>query len=284
MKGNSILFYFLLINISSFSQRTNTGNPKNPDAEVQALAAEQYSHFLKTHVVIDSAGAPTETEMVKKVSKRVTAAVTTYYTQKKMLSELTGYNWETNLVDKKEVSAWCMPGGKIVVYTGLLEFAQNEGSLAVIIGHGIAHNLLRHGNDRLKQMLKEYLGSKSLADGLKSKPADAKDVFLMAYGIGTGMGKTIGVMPPFSLKDELEADKLTLIFSAIAGYNPREALVMWQRMARLSKSARQPEFLSTHPMDAEDKRMDEMEGILDEITKEFYKPANKSPYEMGHKP
>lgn len=283
MKGNGIFFYFFLLSIPTFSQRNNTGSGKqNPYAEVQALAGEQYSYFLKTHIVIDSAGAPGEVDMVKNVSKRVTAAVTSYYTKKKMLSELTGYNWEATLVDKKEVNAWCMPGGKMVVYTGLLEFAQNEGSLAVIIGHEIAHSLLHHGNDRLKQMLKEYLDGKPLAEALKSKPADAKDVFLMAYGIGTGMGKTIGVMPPFTLKQEMEADKLTLIFTAIAGYNPREALVMWHRMARLSKSARQPELLGTHPIDAQEMRMEEMKGILDEITKEFYKPVNKKPPELGH--
>lgn len=278
MKGNGFFFYFFfLIAIPSFPQRNVSGNTKlNPDAEIQALAAEQYRQFLLTHLVVDSAGASNEVAMVQRVSKRVTAGVMRYYGQKKLLSELAGYNWETYLVDKREVNAWCMPGGKMVVYTGLLDFAQNEGSLAVVLGHEIAHSLLRHGNERLKKMLKEYLGGKRFSEALTSKPADARDVFLMSYGIGTGMGKTIGVMPPFTLQNELEADKLTLIFSALAGYNPREVLVMWQRMARLSKSARQPEMLSTHPMDADEKRMSQMEEILDEITKEYYKPLNKS--------
>lgn len=277
MKGTGIFFcFFLLIYFSAFCQRNiSAGTKQNvSDMDILSTAVDQYRFFLSTHIVIDSSGAAREVAMIKKASSRMIAAVTTYYTQKKQLTELKGYNWEINLVDEKEVNGWCMPGGKMVVYTGLLDFAHNEGSVAVVLAHEIAHSLLKHGNNRLKPMLQEYMGGKSFQEALKVKPADAKDIYLMAYGIGTGMGKTIGVMPAFSQKDEMEADKLALIFTALAGYNPRETLVLWQRMANFSKTARQPEFLSAHPMN--DKRKEEMSNLLDEITRNYYKPLNKS--------
>jgi predicted Zn-dependent protease len=275
MKEIGFIFLYLLLSFPVLPQRNTLANSRLNDADILSMAAEQYRLFLSTNVLIDSAGSGRELQIVKKVSDRIIEAVKTYYTQKRQLAVLKGYNWEVNLVDKKEVNAWCMPGGKIVVYTGMMDFAQNEGTLAVVLGHEIAHSLLNHGNERLKMLVREFMGGKSFQEVLAAKPADTKDVFLMAYGIGTGMGKTIGVMPPFSPKNELEADQLGLIFTAMAGYNPREALVAWQRMARMNGTARKPELLSAHPVD-DSKRMEEIEAILDDITKNYYKPVNKS--------
>ena len=277
MKENRLLFcLLLLISFSTYCQRNASGNAKQngDDIYIQSIAVDQYRQFLSTHIVIDSIGSEREVAMIKKASNRIIGALKAYYTQKKQLTELNGYNWEIQLIDRKEVNAWCLPGGKIGVYTGLLSFAHNEGSLAIVLAHEIAHSLLKHGDERLKPMLKEYMGGKSFPEALTLKPADAKDIFLMAYGVGTGMGETIGVMPPFSIKHDMEADILGLIFTAIAGYPPRETLVLWQRMANFSKTARQPEFLTAHPMN--DKRMEKMEEILEEITKNYYKPINKT--------
>ena len=140
--------------------------------------------------------------------------------------DLEGYQWEYKLVDSKEVNAWCMPGGKIVVYTGLLPITQNEAALAAVMGHEVSHAVFNHGNERMSQGLGAEAVGTGLSVALSSKPAATQQLFMTAFGVGAQYGALL----PFQRKHELEADHYGLIFSAMAGYNPQEAINLWQRM------------------------------------------------------
>jgi predicted Zn-dependent protease len=183
-----------------------------------------------------------------------------------MAAELEGFNWEYNLVDENQVNAWAMPGGKIVVYTGLLPVTQNEAALAVVLGHEITHALAKHGNERMSQtMLAQGI---QVAGGiLTSSNERVSSIFNNVYGPAA----QIGVLLPNSRKQELEADRFGLIFTALAGYNPREAVPLWERMKAMSDGNRPPEFLSTHP--AEDTRIKRLQELMPEALK-YYKPMN----------
>lgn len=203
--------------------------------------------------------------MVVRVGKRITKAVEDYYAKNGIIDKLTGFKWEYNLVEDKAVNAWCMPGGKIVVYTGLLPITQNEAALAVVMGHEVSHALLQHGNQRMSTGIAQQLGGVALSVAVANKPAETQNLFLGAYGVGS----TVGVMLPFSRNHELQADKYGLIFSAMAGYNPREAIPLWERMEKASQGQKPPEFLSTHP--SEGRRIDQLNKFMDEALK-YYKP------------
>ncbi len=215
------------------------------EAELQKMSTQQYQSFLSQNKVVTSSGGR-DAEMVTRVGGRISRAVTDFYSKQGKAELLSGYKWEFNLVDDKAVNAWCMPGGKVVVYTGLLPVTQNEASLAVVMGHEIAHALALHGNERLSQGLVQQLGGVALAVAVSSQPAQTQELFMQAYGIGSTVGGTL----PFGRKQELEADRYGLIFSAMAGYNPQEAIAFWERMAKVGNAANKPpEFLSTHPSD-----------------------------------
>ena len=236
-----------------------------PESEVQSMALQQYQQFLSANKVVAS-GGNRDVDMVKRVGQRVTQAVQSYYAQKGIPDKLAGYNWEYNLVDNKEVNAWCMPGGKIVVYTGLLPISQNEAALAVVMGHEVSHALLQHGNQRMSWGLTQQLGGVALSVALANKPQETQNLFLGAYGVGS----TVGVLLPFSRKDELEADDWGLKFAAMAGYNPEEAIPLWERMEKAGNGQKPPEFLSTHP--SEGKRIDQLRKLMPEALK-YYKPV-----------
>jgi predicted Zn-dependent protease len=239
-----------------------------PESELQAMGTQQYQQFLSSNKVV-SASNNRDAEMVRRVGQRITRAVETYYSQNGITDKLNGFNWEYNLVDDKAVNAWCMPGGKIVVYTGLLPISQNEAALAVVMGHEVSHALLQHGNQRMSQGLLQQLGGVALSVAVANKPTETQNLFLTAYGAGT----TIGVMLPFSRKQELEADRFGLIFTAMAGYNPQEAIALWQRMEQASNGQKPPEFLSTHP--SEGTRIDQLRQYMPEALK-YYKPIAKN--------
>jgi predicted Zn-dependent protease len=215
------------------------------ESELQQMSTEQYQSFLSKNRVIPSAGSK-DAEMVKRVGTRISRAITDFYTQQGKAELLSGYKWEFNLVDDKSVNAWCMPGGKVVVYTGLLPVAQNDTYLAVVMGHEIAHALAQHGNERMSQGLVQELGGVALSVAMANQPSATQELFMDAYGIGS----TVGGVLPFSRKQELEADRYGLIFSAMAGYDPREAVPFWEKMSKVGGSENKPpEFLSTHPSD-----------------------------------
>jgi len=238
-----------------------------PESQLQSMAVEQYQQFLSTNKVVSSS-ANRDAEMVTRVGQRITKAVEQYYASKGLSSELEGYQWEYKLVDSKEVNAWCMPGGKIVVYTGLLPITQNEAALAAVMGHEVSHAVFNHGNERMSQGMGAEAVNLGLQVALANKPAATRDLFLSAFGAGA----QVGVLLPFSRKHELEADRYGLIWAAMAGYNPREAISLWERMEKASNGQKPPEFLSSHP--AEGRRIEQLEKYMPEAL-QYYKPVSK---------
>lgn len=234
-----------------------------PEAELNSMAQQQYQQFLSENRVV-SPSADRDAEMVRRVGNRVASAITQYFRSKGQA--LQGYQWQFNLVADNAANAWAMPGGKVVVYTGLLPITQNEAALGVVLGHEIAHAVLAHGNERMSQGLVQQLGGVALSVALANKPAATQNLFMNAYGVGS----QVGVMLPFSRKQELEADHYGLIFAAMAGYNPREAIPLWQRMEKMSNGQKPPEFLSTHP--SEGRRIDQLQKFMPEAL-QYYKPG-----------
>jgi predicted Zn-dependent protease len=213
-----------------------------PESQMMSLALTSYSDFLKqSKVVTGSADA----QMVQRVGQRISQAVTAYLSKKKNTQRIAGYKWEFNLVDNKEMNAWCMPGGKVVVYSGLLPVTQNENALAVVLGHEIAHAIARHGNERMSEQLALQLGGVGLQIATANKPQQTQSIFNQAYGLGSA----IGVALPHSRMQETEADEMGLIFMALAGYDPKEASPFWQRMKSMTGTNKPPALLSTHPSD-----------------------------------
>ncbi len=214
-----------------------------PSSQMMSMSYSQYDQFLTEKKI--SRDMP-KTAMIKRVGRKIQKAVEKYFRLKKMSSRLKGYRWEFNLVDSKEVNAWCMPGGKVVFYTGIMPICKNDIGVAVVMGHEIAHAVAEHGGERMSQGLLTQLGGLGLAIALKDKPRETQQLWMTAFGIGA----QLGVMLPFSRLHESEADHLGLIFMAMAGYDPHEAVKFWQRMAANKSGAAPPEFLSTHPSDA----------------------------------
>jgi predicted Zn-dependent protease len=262
-----ISLFVLALFVVSCSKNPITGRSQAklvPEAELNSMAETQYRQFLSSNKVVSPSGSR-DAEMVSRVGQRVTRAVEEFFRQKGQAQALAGYKWEYHLVDSKEVNAWCMPGGKIVVYTGLLPISQNEAALASVMGHEVAHAVFNHGNERMSQgMIAQGLGT-GLSVALANKPATTQNLFMTAFGLGS----QVGVLLPFSRKHELEADHYGLIFAAMAGYNPQEAVNLWERMAKASSGSKPPEFLSTHP--SEGSRIEQLKKFMPEAL-QYYKP------------
>ena len=235
------------------------------ESTLQTEAVTQYKSFLSQNKVVSST-ANKDAEMVKRVGTRIAAAITKYYKDKGLSSELDGYNWEFNLVDSKEVNAWCMPGGKVVVYTGLLPVTQNEAALSIVLGHEITHAVAHHGQERMSQELVAQ-GVGVVGDVFTSGNSKSNSIFNAVFAPSA----QVGVLLPNSRKQEYEADHYGLIFAAMAGYNPREAIPFWERMAKLNAGSSTPEMLSSHPLDS--KRIEKLQGYMSEALK-YYKPVN----------
>lgn len=231
-----------------------------PESQLQTMAITEYNSFLHESNVLGSGNR--DAAMVDRVGARIANAITTYYNNKGQGAVLEGYKWEFNTVDSKDINAWCMPGGKVVVYTGLLAVTQNETALAIVIGHEIAHAVAKHGSERMSQGLVQQFGGIALEVALSQKPQQTKDLFMQTYGIGS----QVGAMLPWSRQQETEADQYGLIFAAMAGYDPREAIPFWERMSAVG-GTKPPEFLSTHPSDAT--RMKKLNQFMPEAMK-FY--------------
>jgi predicted Zn-dependent protease len=182
-----------------------------------------------------------------------------------MSSRLEGYAWEFNLVEDEAVNAWCMPGGKVVVFTGILPVTRDATGLAVVMGHEIAHAVANHGNERMSQGLMVQMGGTALSKALEDKPEETRNLFLTSFGLGT----QVGVLLPYSRLHENESDHLGLIFMAMAGYDPRSAVDFWERMATQKSGGAPPEFLSTHPSDKT--RIENIKSLLPEALR-YYKP------------
>jgi predicted Zn-dependent protease len=241
----ALLTTFLVILTAACSTVPVTGRQQLdlvPSNQVMAMSFDAYQDFLSKHEVVT--GTP-EAQMVKQVGERIRGAVERYLASQKNSDLLGGYRWEFNLVNDKSVNAWCMPGGKVVVYTGILPVTRDENGLAVVMGHEVAHAVARHGNERMSQGLLTQLGGVALSTALSQNPSQTNSLFMTAYGLGT----QVGILLPYSRLQESEADRLGLIFMAMAGYAPQAAPDFWQRMAAQKQGGSPPEFLSTHPSD-----------------------------------
>lgn len=239
-----------------------------PEKELMSMSSQQYQAFLGEHVPLKEQKPPLmdgdpRVNLVRGCGERIQKAVEEFYKQKGLSSELAAYQWEFNVVDEETVNAWCMPGGKVVVYTGLLPVTQDEKSLAVVMGHEIAHAIARHGNQRMSQGLLVQFGGAALSVAVSQKPAVVQNLFLQSFGIGT----TLGVLS-YSRKHETEADKMGLMFAAMAGYDPEAAIAFWERMAA-GGGQKPPELLSTHPSD--ERRIADLKKFMPEA-KKYYKP------------
>jgi predicted Zn-dependent protease len=233
-----------------------------PDSMMNSMSFQSYGEFLSKHKLSTNAE---QTAMVKRVGTRIQKAVEQYCEKNGVSNQLAGYKWEFNLVQDPNVNAWCMPGGKVVVYTGIMPIAKNEAGLAVVMGHEIAHAFARHGAERMSQALLVEMGGAALSAALKDKPEQTKDLFMQSYGAGT----QLGVLLPYSRVQESEADHLGLIFMAMAGYDPHEAVAFWQRMATANKGPKPPAFLSTHP--ADQTRIQNIKDLIPEAMKYYEK-------------
>lgn len=233
------------------------------ETELQELARQEYKTFMTQNRILN-AGVNKDAEMVKRVGSRIANAIKLFYDNKGQSDVLDGFEWEFNLAENKEANAWCMPGGKVMVYSGLLPITQNEAGLAIVIGHEIAHAVAQHGSERMSQALLQNLGGMALEVALANKPAETQNIFLTAYGIGS----TVGGILPYSRKEESEADQYGLYFSAMGGYNPQEALPFWQRMMAAG-TGQPPEFLSSHPSD--ENRIAQIKTYMPQAMK-YYKP------------
>lgn len=242
---NQLLVLFFAILVIGFSCTTVplTGRKQLkllPESQLVQMSLAQYSEFLDGSNVVKSTDS--QAKMVKRVGQKLAKEVETVLRIQGQSDRIKGFKWEFNLVEDDLVNAWAMPGGKVVVYTGLLKVTQDETGLAVVMGHEIAHAVARHGNERMSQGMLTQTGFAALDIALSKKPQQTRDLFMTAAGLGA----QIGVMLPFSRKHESEADEMGLIFMASAGYDPHAASKFWKRMAK-SGGAGVPEFLSTHP-------------------------------------
>jgi len=210
------------------------------EGNMRSLAQQQYTSFLSTNPPVKGGG---DAAMVERVGRKIADAVQRYLDSKGQGGQISGYKWEFNLVNQPEANAWCMPGGKVVVYSGILSVTRNEAGLAVVLGHEIAHAVARHGNERMSQELTSQMGGVALSAALADKPQQTQNIFMSLYGVGS----QVGILLPYSRKHESEADRMGLIFMALAGYNPNEAVAFWQRMESAAKGTQPPAFLSTHP-------------------------------------
>ena len=210
-----------------------------PEFELLSMSLTQYNAFLKDNPPMSA--QIEQTKQVKRVGARIAHAVEKYLKQEGQSKRVKDYKWEFNLVDQNVINAWAMPGGKVVVYKGLLPVAKTDAGLAVVMGHEIAHAVARHGNERMSQGILAAAGGVAISVYMKDKPKETQAIFMGAYGVGTGVG-----MLAFGRNQESEADKMGMVFMAMAGYQPEEAIPFWERM-KGAGGASGPEFLSTHP-------------------------------------
>jgi len=223
-----------------------------PAGQINALGEEQYGQYLAEHELSSDAAAQA---MVRRVGARIRDAVESYLHSEGLSDRLEGFEWQFNLIESEEVNAFCMPGGRVAVMTGLLPVVEDEEGLAVVVAHEIAHAVARHSQERMSQALLISLGGIALNQALDEKGDRTRALFMGLYGAGS----TVGFVLPHGRSQEYEADRLGLRFMAMAGYDPRAAVRVWKAMAARG-GARPPEILSTHPTDAN--RIEAIERLL----------------------
>jgi predicted Zn-dependent protease len=256
----------LLMFLSACSRVAITGRKQLtlvPASMMHSLSFSNYQQFLTENKVSTD---QKKTQMVRDVGVRIQRAVEQYCSENDFNDLIKGYKWEYNLIEDDAINAWAMPGGKVVIYTGLFKIVQNENDLAVVMGHEIAHAFAKHGSERMSQGLLVELGAIGLSEALETRPAETQELFMQSYGIGT----QVGLLLPYSRVHETEADHLGLIFMAMAGYDPNVAVSFWERMSQASgKGDYVPEILSTHPADST--RIANIKNLLPEAMR-YYRP------------
>lgn len=237
----SIVAIILVILIISCATNPFTGKKTLalvPNSQIFPSSFAQYNQFLSENNVVTGTK---DAEMITRVGQRIAVAAERWMNANGHQGYLKDYKWEYNLVNDKTVNAWCMPGGKIVFYTGILPIAENETAIAAIMGHEVAHALANHGQQRMSAGMLQQFGA--VAGNVAIKDEKSREMFNQAYGVGS----QVGLMLPFSRSHETEADSIGLYLMAVAGYNPDEAAELWKRMKANSGGQAPPEFLSTHP-------------------------------------
>jgi len=221
----------------------------------------QYNTVLSENKVITGT---TDAKMIDRVGQRISVAAERWLTANGHESYLNDYKWEYSLIDSDQVNAWCMPGGKIAFYTGILPIAENETGIAAIMGHEVAHALANHGQQRMSTGLLQQIGAAGVAVGTSGKSTQSQQMWMQAYGVGSQLGQL-----SYSRKHENEADKIGIYLMAVAGYNPDEATELWKRMKANSGGQATPEFLSTHP--SNDVRIENLKNLAPAAKKEAAK-------------
>jgi predicted Zn-dependent protease len=233
-----------------------------PESQLTSMSLQEYSSVLKKAKLSQDTA---KVEMVRRVGAAIARSAEAFLRDEGREQQIKDYQWEFNLIeDEKTVNAWCMPGGKVAVYTGILPITRDETGLAVVVGHEVAHALADHGNERLSQGLLATVGTVALAVALSEKSGPTRDLYLAAFGAGT----SVGILLPYSRMHESEADHIGLMLTARAGYDPRGAVPFWKRMSEKGGKS-PPEFLSTHPASAS--RIESIEKYLPEAM-QYYRP------------
>ena len=231
------------------------------DSEVLQSSLAQYSSFMQSAKVSTQ---KTQSEQVTRVGKKIAAATEAYLRANGLESEIKNFAWEFNLVKSDELNAWCMPGGKIVVYEGIMKLMSSDDDLAVVLGHEVAHAVAKHSNERMSQQMLAQYGAVAVGVATQGKSAQTQQIAQQVYGLGA----QYGVMQPFSCKHESEADKMGLVLMTIAGYNPQNAITFWQKMAAASTTS-VPEFLSSHP--SHETRISDLTKWVPQVQKQYGK-------------
>ena len=254
--GLSVLFGCATVAVTGRKQLNLVSNE-----ELIPMAAQQYAEVIKKGPLSRDAE---QTAMIRRVGSRIQKAVEQYQQKVGKSSELAGFSWEFNLIDDpKTVNAWCMPGGKVAFYTAILPVCKDETGVAIVMGHEVAHAIANHGRERMSQQMAAQMGLNVLSVAMGQNPTQSSQLLMQAVGAGTEMG-----MLKFSRAHESEADHMGLIFMAMAGYDPNQAPVFWERMSSMGGGQEPPEFMSTHPSHAT--RISDLKGWIPEAM-QYYK-------------
>lgn len=262
MKKKQILLMASLLMLAGCGSVPITGRKQLllvSDQEVLSSSLTQYNDYIKSAKKSTNAS---QIAMVTRVGKKIAAATEQYLKNNGLSAEVKDFSWEFNLVKSDEINAFCMPGGKIVVYEGLMKLVSSDDELAVVMGHEVAHAVAKHSNERISQQMLTQYGAELLGQSISQKSEMVQAIAGTVYGIGS----QYAVALPFSRKHETEADYMGLILMTMAGYNPDKAITFWQKMSA-GTNGKIPEFMSTHPSDS--RRINDIQKELPAIKAQY---------------
>jgi predicted Zn-dependent protease len=233
-----------------------------PTGQMSEMSAQSYQEFLSQNDPLPASHP--SSQRLQRIGEKIAASVEKFLADNGYKDRLDEFDWKFNVVPDETVNAWCMPGGRVVFYTGILPICDDDNGIAVVMGHEIAHAVARHGNERMSQAMGIQAAGMTLGALVSEKPELTQQLLLQAYGVGSQLGSLA-----FSREHESEADKLGLVFMAMAGYDPRGAPEFWKRMQEASGGGAPPEFMSTHP--SHDTRIEDLNAYMEEALK-YYNP------------